>query len=151
MDNILTAQGKQRVLTRMSMLHPDSQRLWGKMNVTQMLTHLSDAHRLALGMIDARDESSWYSRWLMFPVAVYVLPSWPYGMPTAASMDALREGSTPRDFYTEIGTLQKLIDVFAEREATKIKPHPMFGDISKVQWADLFTRHFNHHFKQFGV
>jgi hypothetical protein len=44
-----------------------------------------------------------------------------------------------------------MIDIFNEREETKMKPHPVFGKLSKKQWRDLFNTHFDHHFRQFGI
>ena len=37
------------ILLRINKLSPDSQRLWGKMNVSQMLTHCSLSMETALG------------------------------------------------------------------------------------------------------
>ncbi len=40
-----------------------------------------------------------------------------------------------------------MLDVFAEREPNKFHPHPMFGPLTKTQWADLLTKHIHHHLK----
>jgi hypothetical protein len=66
-------------------------------------------------------------------------------------LDQHQQGSTARDFYTELEFLLKMMDVFNEREETKFKPHPMFGNLSKKQWRDLLVKHLNHHLRQFGV
>jgi hypothetical protein len=116
-----------------------------------MLSHLNDAFRISLGIKAAEDKSNLFTHYIKFPVAVYILPSWPKQTPTANEMDPLTDGSKPRDFYTEAEFLKKMIDIFNEREPGKIKPHPMFGKLNKKQWRDLFVKHLNHHLKQFGV
>ena len=70
---------------------------------------------------------------------------------TASELNQLKDGSKPRDFYTEAAFAEKMIDIFNEREESKLKPHPMFGKLSKKQWSDLLVKHFDHHLKQFGV
>lgn len=142
---------KENIFRRIDMLTPESAPAWGKLTSAGMLSHLNDAFRISLGMKVAEDKSNFFSRHIKFPVAVYVLPSWPKETPTADEMDPLIAGSKPRDFYTEAEFLKKMIDVFNERETAKIKAHPMFGKLSKQQWRDLFVKHLNHHLKQFGV
>jgi Protein of unknown function (DUF1569) len=136
---------------RIDKLLPETQRHWGSMTVSQMLAHMNDAFRIALGMKPAKVDSNLYKRYIMFPVAVYLLPAWPKGEKTAPELNQQVNGTPPRDFYTEAEFLKKMMEVFNERESTKIKPHPMFGYLNKKQWRDLLRKHLNHHLKQFGV
>ncbi|MDB5282047.1 MAG: hypothetical protein JWO06_1122 [Bacteroidota bacterium] len=142
---------KQDIITRLNNLTPETKRVWGKMNVVQMLTHMNDAFRISLGMKNAIDTSNFYTNKIMFPVAVYVLPRWPKGEATAPELSQQELGSKPRDFYTEVEFLKTMIDVFNEREESKLKSHPMFGKLSKKQWRDLLVKHLDHHLRQFGV
>ncbi len=136
---------------RLNGLKPDTRALWGQMQVHQMLAHMNDAFKISLGMKSADDKSNFYTRKIMFPVAVYLLPSWPKDNPTAPEMNQQKQGTPARDFYTEMEFVKKMMDIFNEREEEKLKPHPMFGKLSKQQWADLLVKHFDHHLKQFGV
>ncbi len=124
---------------------------WGTMRVNEMLAHMNDAFKISLGMKPAKDTSNFITHNIVFNVAVYLLPSWPTGEATAPELDQGREGTKARDFYTEVEFLKKMIDVFRERDASKLQPHPMFGNLNKKQWADLLTKHLDHHLKQFGV
>jgi hypothetical protein len=121
------------------------------MKVNEMLAHMNDAFKISLGMKAAVNTSNFITHNIVFNVAVYLLPSWPKGEATAPELDQRREGTKARDFYTEVEFLKKMMDVFTEREASKLHPHPMFGKLSKKQWADLLTKHLDHHLKQFGV
>lgn len=141
----------QHTYQRLQYLKPDTTQLWGQMDVVHMLTHMNDAFKIALGMKPAENRSSFFSRHVVFNVAVYVLPFWPKGNATPLEMNMNIGGSKPRDFYTELEFLKKMMDVFNEREEQKLKPHPMFGPLSKRQWRDLLVKHLNHHLKQFGV
>ncbi len=147
---MISQKNKSILISKLDKLSPDVMPLWGKMNVQQMLAHMNDAFKIALGMKDATDISNFFTNKVMFPVAVYLVPSWPKGSGTAKELNQEQAGTKPRDFYTELEFLKKMIDVFNEREESKIKGHPMFGKITKQQWADLLVKHLNHHLRQFG-
>ncbi len=148
---MISATDQQGIATRIEKLNPDSKALWGKMTVAQMLAHMNDAFRIALGMKAAVDKSNFFWNKIAFPVAVYVLPGFPKNSPTAGELNQLQQGTPARDFYTEAGFAVKMMEVFNERDESKLKPHPMFGKLSKQQWSDLLVKHFDHHLKQFGV
>ena len=151
MADTIDGEVKISLTERINRLTPETKRLWGKMDVTQMLTHMNDAFRIALGMKPAVDTSNFFTHNITFPVAVYILPFWPKGEATANELDQQKQGSKPREFYTELEFLLKMMDVFNEREPQKLKPHPMFGKLNKTQWRDLLVKHLNHHLRQFGV
>lgn len=137
--------------SRLNKLTPETKAQWGSMNVTQMLTHMNDAFRISLGMKESKDISNFFWNKILFPVLVYGLKWFPKGSESPKEINPNIGGSKPRDFYTELEFLKKMIDVFNEREEGKLKPHPLFGKLTKEQWKDLFIVHLNHHLKQFGV
>lgn len=148
---MISESHKQNIISRIERLTPETKAKWGKMSVTQMLTHMNDALRISMGMKEAVDKSNFFWNRIAFPVAVYLLPGFPKNADTASELNQLKDGSKPRDFYTEAEFAKKMLDIFNEREEGKLKPHPMFGKLSKQQWADLLVKHFDHHLKQFGV
>lgn len=151
MDNILTATGKADILSRLDKLTEHTERRWGTLQVNEMLAHMNDAFKLSLGMRESVDTSNFFTHYITFNVAVYVLPQWPRGEKTAPELDQRRAGTKAKDFYTELEFLKKMMDVFAEREESKLQHHPMFGKLSKKQWADLLYKHLRHHLRQFCV
>ena len=136
---------------RLDKLTPQTKALWGNMRVEQMLAHMNDAFRIALGMKASVDGSNFITNKIVFPIAVYWLPQFPKNVSTAPELDQKQQGTPPRDFYTELEFLKTMMDVFNEREPEKLKPHPMFGKLTKAQWRDLLVKHLSHHLKQFGV
>ena len=150
MSDLLDGEVKEQLVKRLDKLTPESKPKWGRMSVEQMLAHMNDAFKIALGMKPAIDNSNFYTRNIMFPAALR-MPSWPKSSATAVEMDPDKDASPARDFYTELEFLKKMIDVFNEREPGKLKPHPMFGPLNKKHWRNLFVKHLNHHLEQFGV
>jgi len=149
--NNFSEQNISEFTQRLDKLTPDTKSQWGSMNVTQMLTHMNDAFRLSLGMKEAKDKSNFFWNKILFPLVVYGLGFFPKNSNAPVEINQKIEGSKPRDFYTELEFLKKMLDVFNEREEEKLKPHPLFGKLDKKQWRDLLVIHFNHHLKQFGV
>jgi len=136
---------------RLDNLTPESKPLWGRMSVNQMLTHMNDAFKVALGMKPAKDISNVFWNKVLFPVLVNGLAWFPKGSAAPIEIRQGGQGSNPRDFYTELEFLKKMMDVFNEREGAKLQGHPLFGKLSKKQWRDLMVVHLDHHLKQFGV
>jgi len=151
MKNILLPTVKLSIISRLDSLAENTHHHWGVLSVNEMLAHMNDAFKISLGMKPVLDKSNFYTHYLMFHVAVYLLPKWPHGESTAPELNQREEGTKAKDFYTEIEFLKKMMDVFEEREEAKFHPHPMFGKLNKKQWADLLTKHLDHHLRQFGV
>jgi len=147
---VIAPEIKENLFLRLDKLSPDTKAKWGSMNVAQMLAHMNDAFKICLGMKPAVNKSNWFNQYVKFNVAL-VLPAWPKGEATADEMAQDKQGTSARDFYTELEFLKTMMEVFNERGDSKLKPHPMFGALTKQQWADLFAKHLDHHLKQFGV
>jgi hypothetical protein len=149
--SILNTTDLQGLVERLDRLSPESKALWGIMTVNQMLAHLNDTIKIALGMRDAKNKGNFVTNKIVFPLMTYVFTSWPKNLPTAPEMAQQYKGTPAKDFYTEREFLKKMMDIFTEREGSKMKEHPLFGKLTKEQWGDLLWVHYNHHLKQFGV
>lgn len=119
------------------------------MTVNQMICHLTDSFRAALG----EKQSSMLPprRWLMW-LALYVPIPWPHGVPTRPEMSQEIGGTKPVEFQNDLQQLLLYMDrFFATPGDTVFSPHPMFGPMSRkerMRWAYL---HMDHHLRQFGA
>ena len=125
--NQFTEKTKLEVEARLNQLTPETKAKWGSMNVTQMLTHMNDAFRISLGMKETKDKSNFFWNKILFPVVIYGLGFFPKNSDAPVELNQNMAGTKPRDFYTELEFLKKMLDVFNEREDEKIKPHPLFN------------------------
>ena len=149
MESVFIPRHKLQVLQRFSRLHPGSQRLWGTMEVPEMLWHLRCQLELALGL---RERITDVESMLRLPplrwLSLYVVP-WPKGSPTAPEMNIRKAHPEVQSFETELRLLeQRLQEVEA---APALGPHPLFGAMSKKLWGRLIWKHIDHHLRQFGV
>ena len=120
------------------------------MSVEQMLSHLVQAHDLPFNS-DIPDMSSFFSRTLIKPLVLYVLPM-PKEIETSARMDQQREGRKALGFETD----KKLVIESVGRVGTlpadhDCSYHPFFGKMSAKDWGLIAHKHMDHHLRQFGV
>lgn len=77
MKTFLSPRGRSGVLDRLTKVRPDSQRRWGSMSAPQMVWHLSDSLRTALGKKHVSASSTFWKRTLMKWAALWTLcPVW---------------------------------------------------------------------------
>jgi len=133
---------------RMRQLTPDAQPRWGKMNCPQMLAHLNDSVRMAIGDLPVRSVGGPLRYPPLRELLIYVLPM-PKGVPTAPELIARVDRAR---WDEEAGAFPLLLERFAARGQEAVMPtHPAFGVLSRRAWGVLTHRHIDHHLRQFGV
>ena len=139
---------RRQLLDRLSSLTADARPQWGRMTAPQMLTHVNDQFRMALGDLPTIPERLPIRYFPLNNLVAYVLP-WPKSSPTAPELLARIDQST---WPAEVGTFATLLQRFANLAPDAAWPeHPAFGRLSRRGWALLGYRHTDHHFRQFGV
>jgi hypothetical protein len=135
------------LLARVDKLRPEMKPLWGKMNATQMMTHLTEWMRLATGELTAAPKNKPMRYPVIKQFIIYVMP-WPKGVPTAPEL--LSRQSTGWD--AELADFRKRLKTFGKLASKSDWPsHPAFGRLSTRTWGALGYKHTNHHLTQFGV
>jgi hypothetical protein len=150
MKNLFEAARVEEVNERMAHLRPDSERLWGKMNVAQMLAHCSAAIGMAEGKVSP--PRILLGR-LLGPLAKRSLIVNGEPMRRNSMTEKSVLVTDERDFQVERQRLRESIDRFASGGpgiCTK-HPHFFFGPLTPVEWAALNYQHLDHHLRQFGV
>jgi len=144
---------KIELAKRLAVIDPATAPLWGKMNVQQMIEHMSGAMRQASGKIPAAEvltPAENIPRMQAFiqsdkpfkentPNAL--LPDEPMPTKHASIQDALQE-------------LQQEIDYFFahyQNNAGTTVRNPFFGDLDYDLQVHLLYKHAQHHLRQFGA
>jgi len=135
---------------RLGNLTPAMKARWGKMSAHEMVCHLSDSFRLALGRKSASDASGVIQRTAMKWFALYVPVPWPKGVGTRPEMEQGVGGTRPVEFERDRMELMKLIEEFNRQEAFGVG-HPIFGLMTSDEWMRWGYLHVDHHLRQFGV
>lgn len=141
----------EEILRRLRALSPASPRRWGKMSAHQMVCHLSDACRLAIGDRPARSVSKAHHRTVIKWMALYWPRPWPAGIETVPEVDQMKDGTCPTDFARDLAEAEALLRAIAARRNADWPVHPIFGALSEAQWLRWTYLHADHHLRQFGL
>ena len=142
---------RRLILQRIAALQPGQQRKWGRMTAHQMLCHLNDSFRVALGEKYASPATTLVFRTVGKFVALYVPIPWPRSVATRPEVDQTAGGTPPSEFDHDRRVLLELIDRFGGSAGRTWGPHPLFGAMTEWQWQRWGYLHTDHHLRQFGV
>lgn len=147
---VLAATGYEEIKKRIESLQSNSERQWGKMDVSQMMTHCSIPIEQAIGKVPFKDESNFLSKTLIRWVVLRSIKKGSFGknLPTAKSFYVTDE----HQFALEKKRLlENVADFYAKGQNSHLMPHPMFGQFTNEQWGELTYLHLHHHLTQFSV
>lgn len=151
MKTLARAADTAEVLRRLQAVGPESARRWGRMTAHQMVCHLSDAFRVAMGRMAASPATGPFQRTVLKWVALYVSIPWPAGVRTRPEIDQTVAGTPPAEFAADVRGLEGLVrEVTAQPRAFDWQHHPIFGPMSEADWLRWGYLHMDHHLRQFG-
>jgi hypothetical protein len=144
--NLFDSSAKHEIINRINKLTPQTQHLWGKMDVAQMLAHL----QIPIGVAEGTYKlpRTFIGR-IFGPIAKKILYNdkpFKKNLPTDKSF--VMKGA--KDFEKEKQSLIAMLNNFNEQNIVD-EPHPFFGKLTKEQWSKGTWKHLDHHLQQFGV
>jgi hypothetical protein len=149
MKNLFEREAVDEVISRIDTLQPTTQRLWGKMDVAQMMAHCSGALDMASGRLNP-------PRILIGRIlGPLVRPIYTNEKPFSRSSptDPKLVVSDQRDFRREQELVKGKVRQFhegGEGQCTR-HPHPFFGALTPQAWSRGMYKHLDHHLRQFGA
>ncbi len=149
MKNLFEQDAVDELIGRIDQLQPATQRLWGKMDVAQMMAHCSAAFDMASGRLNTpRNLIGRLIGPLVRPIYTNEKP-FSRNNPTDPKLVV----SDQRDFLQEQEQLKLKLRQFYEGGETHCtgNPHPFFGALTPQQWSRGMYKHTDHHLRQFGV
>jgi hypothetical protein len=152
MKTLNNPSDKAETITRLRNLRRDSIRQWGKMTPHQMVCHLTDSFRGALGEKSVSGIDTFVSRTLIKWIALRSPIKWPQGVKTRPEMAQEGGGTKPVEFETDLRQLEQIIERFSQSGSEfGGAAHPLFGKMSRADWMRWGYRHVDHHLRQFGL
>jgi hypothetical protein len=146
MNSLHDARARQALIRRLDDLQPDSPRQWGNMRVDQMLSHLNNSLRMALGELPTQLKRAPVPRILIKWFALRV--PFPKNAPTARELRAAGR----YEIDGERVQLRELLEKVAQRPLEQSWPiHPLLGRMNGPEWSCLQHKHVDHHLRQFGL
>lgn len=132
---------------RIGRLRADAPARWGKFTAPQMVCHVTDGLKMAMGELQIPRRPGPLRYFPIKHLILFVLP-FPKGAPTAPELLSRRAV----EWGSEMQELERTFDRFlSQRERTDWPDHPAFGSMPPRTLGVLVYRHLDHHLKQFGV
>jgi len=150
MKTLSNASDQSELLHRLTSVHPDSQAHWGMMSAHQMVCHLSDSFRAALGEKDVSPSTTFFKRTLLKWAALWLPVPWPHGFKTRPEMDQRQGGTLPTEFASDLERLRNLFARFCAFKGVFV-PHAILGPMSRAERMRHAYLHIDHHLRQFGA
>jgi len=151
MKTLARPEDKAEVLRRLRQVRPGTARKWGRMSAHQMVCHLTDSFRFAIGQKPASEASSILTRTIVKWIALYTPMQWPAGTKTRPEVDQERGGTPPADFTADVAQLEHIVELVTANAREFVPRHPIFGAMSKSDWLRWSYLHMDHHLRQFGA
>lgn len=120
------------------------------MSAHQMICHLSDSFRVALGEKQVSPSCTLFKRTIYKWAALWVPLPWPHGIKTRPEMDQQQGGTLPTEFASDVANLHTLFDRFYLWKGEFVS-HAMLGRLSRTERMRHAYLHMDHHLRQFGA
>jgi hypothetical protein len=149
LPSIFNSKETEKLVARIERLSSESQPLWGKMSVAQMMAHCALPYEM-----DHRNppKIGFFLKWMMkLFFKKSMLNDQPYhrNIQTAPPFRMVQE----KEFYEERKRLIALIQASQAMGEGYYQglPHYALGPLSSKEWSTLLFKHLDHHLRQFGV
>lgn len=150
LPSIFQSDVSDQLINRINKLTSETQPLWGKMNVSQMLAHCNITYELTYDNIHPRP--NFVMRFILRSfIKKMVVSEKPYAKNSRTAPVFLI--TTEKEFNKEKERLINYIRKthhLGENEFEGKENHG-FGELTAIEWNNLFYKHLNHHLEQFAV
>lgn len=150
MKNIFEKKITDETINRINQLTQNTQRVWGKMSVAQMLAHCNVTYEMVYEDIHPKPNPFMKLILKLFVKnSVVSEKTYKHGLPTASQF-LIKDD---KDFEYEKNRLINYILKTEElgKEYFNNKESLSFGKLTSEEWNNMFYKHLDHHLTQFGV
>lgn len=154
MGNVLDPESRRSLRSRLRSLEAGRAARWGRMNVEQMVCHVADPMRIALGELAAADVSSIFTRHVLRRLVLAGLPPPKGRIRTFEELDQVKGGGTrSTGLAADLDAFDETLDRFVDHVGAGrlLHPNPVFGPLAPREWGRLVWVHAIHHLRQFGA
>jgi len=148
--NVFEKEVVNEIIERLEKLTPATPQLWGKMNVSQMLAHLNVTYEMTYE--NMHPKPTIFMRFILksFVKSKVVGDStYSKNSPTAPAFMVSNDKDFEKEKIRLIDYLHKTQELGSSHFENK--ENLSFGVLTSKEWNNLFYKHIDHHFSQFGV
>lgn len=135
---------------RIERIGPGTKPLWGSMDATQLMRHLSRSFEISLGEVEVQDQSTWFSRNILWYLFFYAFTTWPKGIKAPEVFTPAPVGDFEKEKQTLLDSMKRFL-IALEHEPGRKEISPFMGPTSLRDFSRIHGVHLAHHLRQFGV
>ncbi|MEL6254983.1 MAG: DUF1569 domain-containing protein [Bacteroidota bacterium] len=148
MKSLFSESALKEIKNRIEKLSPETQAIWGQMDVAQMMAHCVEVMRNAMGEIQQK------RKFLGYLAAPFLRKRYYNDIPfQSRNVPSTFQVVESKNFENAKETLLDRLENFHKDGSLKCQGsiHPMLGRFTPEQWAIGQYKHLDHHLRQFGV
>lgn len=148
--NVFDIKDSKDFIERINNLSKDSQPKWGLMSVGQMLAHCNVTYEMVYE--DKHPRATGFKKFILkLLIKPLVVSEKPYKNNSRTAPQFLI--TTEKDFEIEKNRLISYIEKTQKLGGASFegKDSNSFGELTQLEWNNMFSKHLNHHLNQFGV
>jgi hypothetical protein len=151
LPNIFEKSVTNQLINRINQLSKNSVPKWGKMTVSQMLAHCNVSYEYVYEPEKYKPAPAFMKFILKLFVKNTVVSEKPYKHDSQTAPDF--KITMDKNFEEERNRLINFIEKTSSLGAAYFdgKESHSFGNLSATEWNNMFYKHLDHHFRQFGV
>lgn len=148
--NLFDPKETQETIDRINNLTIETESLWGKMDVSQMMAHCNVAYDIVY--TDKYPKPNAFAKFMVKLFAKNTVVG-PKPFKKNAMTSPIFKMSEPKNFEDEKQLLINHLNKTQKLGAAHFNglENPAFGNLSDKEWNVLFSKHLDHHLQQFGV
>ncbi len=149
MKSLFDESTGREMIERIMKLNHDTKAVWGKMTVSQMLSHAQKPFKVAFDELKLKRGIIGI---LFGGIArKQLIGPKPFGKNLPTDKNFIIKDNP--DLETEKNKLIQYVERFSKAgpEGITKAPHPFFGVMTPKEWDNLMYKHLDHHLRQFGV
>lgn len=132
-------------------LNATSKPLWGVMSAQRMVEHLTDGINMSRGignnqLVVSKEKADQLKQFLFTDNQMAQNIQVPFALPDATLRNGDLEDAIDEFTVTWVDYAEE-----QELEPEKSTVHPFYGNLTREEWLRVHSKHFTHHFKQFGL
>ena len=149
MKTIFNEADKNEIISRIEKLTPETQHLWGKMNVAQMLAHCAVGAQWPTGDVVIKSSPIAFIGRFFKKSLIHSDKQFGKNSPTAPELTMVDQ----KDFAKEKAAFIAAVNTLyaGGEKGIKTEKHAFFGKMTPAEWGILNYKHADHHLRQFGV
>lgn len=150
MKSLADPARRREIEDRLARVRPGDRAQWGKMSVHQMICHMTEAFRCALGQKSVAPVRLALPTPIMRWIALRAPITWPHGFPSPPEIAQDRDGTPPVEFAQDHAALLAAYREFCAGLPDPCPAHPYFGRMTADDWQRWGYLHTDHHLRQFA-